>query len=351
MQINRKNYEIWFLDYYEERLAPGEVAMLMVFLEDNPDLKSEFDSFEKITFEPETAFTYRDKQKLTKPEYKATGDIDAWNYETKMAAFLEGDLTQDESRTLQKFTQINPAARLELNMFRKTILEPPAIEYTEKDSLKKKGLFVLYRRQTILTIASMAAMILLFFGIYSVLNRTVVTHDPSVDKLPLLQTKKIEQIGTGNLMIPVTEIREMSLLTNITEESMVEDSFEKTMALQTIEGITIQTIDLGGFELPGQINSIAALTGIDQTPGLYVPEPETIERSFVARFVAGFVRKIIGDPASEDKTLVEYTVEGYNLIADREVEVNKQLDRNGNIVSYDINGQVISFSRNRNSQP
>jgi len=48
MQINRNNYEAYFLDYRENNLSPEQVAELMIFLEQNPDLKASFEAYENI---------------------------------------------------------------------------------------------------------------------------------------------------------------------------------------------------------------------------------------------------------------------------------------------------------------
>ena len=46
--LSRSNYEIYFLDYYEGNLTESQRRELMSFLEQNPDLKEEFDSFVNV---------------------------------------------------------------------------------------------------------------------------------------------------------------------------------------------------------------------------------------------------------------------------------------------------------------
>ena len=41
--INRNNYEAFLLDYVEQNLTAELVAELMLFLEQNPDLKAELE--------------------------------------------------------------------------------------------------------------------------------------------------------------------------------------------------------------------------------------------------------------------------------------------------------------------
>ena len=51
MTINKHNYEAYFLDYHEGNLTPQEVADLLLFVEQHPELKDEFESFENVTLE------------------------------------------------------------------------------------------------------------------------------------------------------------------------------------------------------------------------------------------------------------------------------------------------------------
>ena len=48
MDINRQNFETYFIDYLDGRLDPGQVAELLSFLEKNPDLERELKEFENI---------------------------------------------------------------------------------------------------------------------------------------------------------------------------------------------------------------------------------------------------------------------------------------------------------------
>ena len=48
MKINLHNYEAVFLDYYEGNLSAEDVSELLLFLENHPELKEDFESFENI---------------------------------------------------------------------------------------------------------------------------------------------------------------------------------------------------------------------------------------------------------------------------------------------------------------
>ena len=43
MQIDRSNYEIWFIDWLDGNLNSLQVEQLKLFLDQNPDLREELD--------------------------------------------------------------------------------------------------------------------------------------------------------------------------------------------------------------------------------------------------------------------------------------------------------------------
>ena len=87
--INEENYEAYFLDYHEGNLQPQDVAALFLFLENHPDLKKSFESFESFTIKPDSGADFPDKGLLKKKE-TTTDDIS-----TLLISALEGNLTAD----------------------------------------------------------------------------------------------------------------------------------------------------------------------------------------------------------------------------------------------------------------
>ena len=72
MTINRNNYEAFFLDYRENNLTPEQVAELLIFLEQYPDLKEEFESFETIQMAPDKNIRFEVKESLKKTPRRIT---------------------------------------------------------------------------------------------------------------------------------------------------------------------------------------------------------------------------------------------------------------------------------------
>jgi hypothetical protein len=71
------------------------------------------------------------------------------------------------------------------------------------------------------------------------------------------------------------------------------------------------------------------------------------ERPFIAKFIAGLGNKIIPKRKTEKKSFLEYTVDGFNLLADKEVEVIREKDENGNVIAYNVVGDNMQFTRRK----
>jgi hypothetical protein len=48
MKPDRTSYEIWLVDYLDGNLDSGQAGLLMAFIEENPDIKEEFEGLSGI---------------------------------------------------------------------------------------------------------------------------------------------------------------------------------------------------------------------------------------------------------------------------------------------------------------
>ncbi len=171
MKINRNNYEQYFLDYFENQLNKSDIKILFEFLENNPDLKSEFEEFEIITLPEEkstSSFSY--KEQLKKPELLCTKKINESNYHIYFIAWHEGDLLPEEQQELMSFINSNPQLDQEFELFGKLKLQADqSIIFSSKHKLyhksqpKKIKLYIQYAVST-------AAAFLILFTVFQHLN-------------------------------------------------------------------------------------------------------------------------------------------------------------------------------------
>ncbi|HEY4798829.1 MAG TPA: hypothetical protein VII99_07120 [Bacteroidia bacterium] len=145
MSINRHNCESFFLDYHEGSLSPVAVAELLLFLEENSDLKSGFEEYEHICLKQEK-ISFTGKEEMKK-KYSAEGieailasEISPDNREQFFIAFAEGQLSPKKIAELNSFLANNPKYRKEFELFNNCKLSPENIAFDEKAALKKTGI-------------------------------------------------------------------------------------------------------------------------------------------------------------------------------------------------------------------
>lgn len=230
MEINRNNYEAWFLDYIEGNLSAEREAMLLLFLEHNPDLKQELEGFEMISlsddqpsFELKDTLKKTDEKTLERFESLSIGSLENINsaeesdelnrmlkempalekellqfYKTKIQAesvsldekelylkntslfqsaasnrdlliigLLEGWFTESENKKIEKHCKENAELGALLSAYSKTKLSKEEVVFSDKNSLyKKEGKIVVFQRSTLYRIFAAAAVVTLIFTLW-----------------------------------------------------------------------------------------------------------------------------------------------------------------------------------------
>lgn len=124
--INLNNYEAYLLDYVEQNLSPDMVAELMLFLEQNPEVKAELEAFENVSLNTD-GIMFHQKENLKKI---AIEDL--------MIAELEGLNTPQETEALNQEIKENKNYSTLFACYQKTILVPEQIVFADKTALKQK---------------------------------------------------------------------------------------------------------------------------------------------------------------------------------------------------------------------
>lgn len=176
MDINRENYEIFFLDYYEGAISEEAKLQLIAFLEVNPDLKEEFESFENICItDTSNSITFDFKESLKKQN--TTTLINATNYHEFFIADTEGDLLPAQKKQLDVFLSQNTHLFNDYQLYKSIKLVPDqSIVYQQKAALKRFVIFGLpLHKKIIYQTASVAASLLLIASVsLSYFNNTTI---------------------------------------------------------------------------------------------------------------------------------------------------------------------------------
>jgi hypothetical protein len=136
MNINRNNYETYFLMYIDNELNASEREAVELFVQQNQDLKPELEILQQTILTPEPVIGF-DKTSLYKVE---NAGINISNYEAYFVMYVDNELTAEERKNVETFVLQHPALQNEFTAFKETVLEKETIEFVNKE--------VLYRRET-----------------------------------------------------------------------------------------------------------------------------------------------------------------------------------------------------------
>jgi len=143
MKINRDNYEAYFLDYHEGQLSLEMVEEVLLFVDQNPDLKNIFDAFEAVSLVDDQNIVFENKLSLKKDQVFATSQVNELNYEEYLIGETEGLLNAEQLASIQEFISINPQFEKDRRLYALAHLPvEDEIVFEGKKSLKHKAISV-----------------------------------------------------------------------------------------------------------------------------------------------------------------------------------------------------------------
>ena len=137
------------------------------------------------------------------------------------------------------------------------------------------------------------------------------------------------------------------------ENDMVSEVSEKDTDIVLA---TLNSVPVGTIEIPDNFDDISSNINprnseVMAITDIKVEKDIDDDKSFFRRFVSGLAGKVINTENVQKKSFIEYTVDGFNFLADQDVIVDKEVDENGKVVAYNLNGNNISLSRSNKEKP
>ena len=190
MDINRNNYEEYFILYADNELTNLQKKEVECFVEINKDLQQEFNMFQMTVQSADEEIAFPLKNSL----YKESGlFIDETNYEEKFILYHDAELNKDKENKVNEFLANNPQFLTEFNLFSQSkLIADEHIVFDKKQLLLKdepKGKVVplIYWRALA---AAMIAGLGIWFS-FSYLNQSKISS-PAIATAPI--TKSINQV-------------------------------------------------------------------------------------------------------------------------------------------------------------
>ena len=196
MNINRNNYEEFFLLYVDNELSAEEKNTVDVFLQENPDLQEELLMLQQSVVKPD-AVIFNDKQSLISNDGIPAG------LQEKLLLYLDNEAGKNDAAFVQQLIQSDDTVKKEWEILQQTKLDAgAAITFKDKHLLYKKepGKVVGLKWWRVA-----AAAMLIGFGVWSVV--TVSTKNQTkievVNNGPVKENTQPAEVITPKVTEPV----------------------------------------------------------------------------------------------------------------------------------------------------
>ncbi len=362
MKVNRENYEIFFLDYYEGTLSRSKVEELMSFLEINPDLKEEFDMFELVGLDEDIDnLGFPNKESLKKKEIESFGGINQGNYIEQFIACHEGDLDENQKDELQGFLELNADLKEEFNLFSKSKLEPDmSVVFLSKNTLKHKStisfspVFMRYA-------ASIAALMVIGFAVFRTLTTIQVDNNASLafssGRKGIDATKYVNWEAESEV-IKVVPTHYYNTVSNIStkKERMPENIRYQNIPPSEISELSNANLHNTPPEFQTKRTEYAEIYAYRNIRlEAYDDERQNPVSIGESRFF-NRVAETFGRPEDDSFDLnskisgwqiAEYGVKGFNLLTDNDVDFRIKSNDRGDVTKVAFNDFAIPVKRDR----
>lgn len=340
MEINRNNYEAYFIDYLEGTLDERLVNHFLEFIKLNPDLKEELDLFESVSVMPEN-ISFQKKDTLYKEKYDSEKE-----FNNTAVASVEGDISTQEKLEFELYLAKHPEKRKELALFAQTkLVADQSISFNNKNKLYRKS-----RRKIVLYwSARVAAILILAFAVFTLFDKTS-------NKIPVEnQFAEVKNNGDKQESVKTTEVKTKTIeeekvtpvkLKKETPKPVVKNTRPKKIASKSINEITknqLQHEDLAviriPIDVPSELRAITASLNIvvpNKTMGtMYLHYPDNAYEE----------EMLIGDKVKEKFNLGKITKAGLNLVTSISNErFTYHTDQSGNVTEYKYDSRLLAFS-------
>lgn len=308
MNINRHNYEEYFILYLDNELEVDERGQVEVFAQQNPDLKAELDMLLQSKLNPDASIHFEDKGSLMRFE---NASVTLTNYEEWLTSYIDNELNEEERNHVEQFLTANPAIQKELSLLQQVKLQPEAIIFPNKESLyrreEKAPRIVVMRWQRI----AVAAVLLFAISITAI----VVLNKKDNDAANVATSQPKEQKPNNNNAVKPNQIEIKG-----TQEQIAQ-SDEKKVEPQVKRNATQLAVATKNVAIPEKKNQ--------PSPAVEVKEQELIANNIETRTTNNL-------PQPESKTIVDSKAET-NTIAANVAQNDPALTKNtGNSGNTDV---------------
>jgi anti-sigma factor RsiW len=261
MNINRHNYEEFFLLYVDNELTAGQRKIVEAFVASNPDLQEEFDLIQQSTFTDDVKLDETFISSLLKP----VGEESTIS-EEQLLLYVDDELEADEKATVEKELVANTSLQKELQWLRRSqVTADTSIIFPDKSLLYKQAeparvfsMSITARRWS----AAAAVVVLLGGAMWLMLDNNKATDNPA--KFAAVDQPTIKKNSTNkSAPTPVKALEEPKEFNHSTAKTELpqqqsaittNNSFDATTKTETANTTAVeQPIDIATTEVNSKI--------------------------------------------------------------------------------------------------
>ena len=203
MEINRNNYEEFFLLYVDGELNAVERDSVEKFAEQNVDLQEELNALLQTKLSIADEMIFENKHLLYKYESEI---INCDNYQEYLLCYIDNELNSEDKKLVEKLVENNPGKKAELE-----ILQRAKLDKDEKIVFENKALLFRTEKEKVrilpfywMRFAAAASVILIAGAIWWTIadeeetDQIKVVAQTQNNISPSVETKKENTVDTGN---------------------------------------------------------------------------------------------------------------------------------------------------------
>lgn len=348
--IDRTNYEMYIVDYFDGTLDKVTAEELLRFLERNPDLQDEFEAYRSMTLSSDDSIVFENKDQLKKTLIKSTKNITEENYEEFFIGHTEGILTDAEKSELDHFITLNPHLQKELTAFEKTRLTADlSIRYPAKADLKKKIALSPFTQRMVISFSAAAALLVIFISIYTlrivdhrVLNSNDIAATGQAEKV---RTAVVDEISDTQINAQQRKLTHNALPDNNKTALAQREPYKPIDQAVTIEleQLNESQADLAAAGTPENRTEYSEIYNYQKVIADSRIQVEKDQSGFLG-FAARGMKKIrkAGGEADPDGDTGKFSlwdiaylgVAGYNRITNSNLSLDHRTDNNGKLTNF-----------------
>ena len=336
MEINRNNYEIFFMDYLDGNLSGNEIDQFLDFIKQNPDLKKELQGIEELKM-PVENIGFSNKGSLYKSEKQkpVTENFTA-------VAYMEGDLSDLETKLFLQHLEFHPEQGKELELLLKTRMQADeSIVFPEKTRLYKKTAgqrFIYWGTR----VAAILVLVLSFWAVFNLGNKKEIVNP--VQTLVENKEVKINQVEKSDPQKQIASEIETKNTATVELKNNTKVVPVKDEIIEPVKNLSREPENIGYLQ-----PIFAKLEPVSQSsePMLAIryekTEPEKSQTKYytIDSYFAERVLKIKKSEKAEHKTLFETGLDLASNVSGERIQYETE---QGKVSKISFDTRLLAFS-------